>query len=346
MSNESPSTSQQNISSTTESLPPPPNHESDSMMTASATTVFDSGRSDDSGASVSRRLDGYLNEFDNRVPDSKKPLHGKECVCLECITILNVDGNDSPDLSSSGESEDLSPATQASSQALAKAQVAVDDNEKVATRDRAAPSNGQHLADGLPHEPLPGPSRVTHWSHIPSASRENPKFPQKSKARVPTLNEVLATGSPHSNQSSMSNGDDAVDNFLASVEERKKTQAQTKAQDKDGLCDFLELSVNIEDLSDMTDSEDERYENRVRTGWFSDPATNTSCDSTDYSDEDDLRNFFIDGGRDECDRARTNAILGREPRPEHDDLSIALDDSDENEPDSNRSVSIFFPAEA
>ncbi len=353
MSNEGPSLDDPplSMSSTTDSLPPNDFlNEADSFLTASATTEFDSGRTNDSGASVSRTLEGYTNELDNHVPHSQKPLHGEQCVCLKCIKILNVDGNESPsDLSSSSES-DVCQQSQASAQALNQPQAATSQNNKeqdVVVRNKSRRVNNPSRDDGLPMEPLPGPSRVTCWSDIPSPKRKNPPFPEKAKSRHPNLDEVIGCGSPKSSNQGDSEGEDDVDQFLKSVQSNTNNnapegEAQAKARDGE-VCDFLDVSVDIDDLSDMTESEDELFENRVRTGWASDSVTNTTCDSTDYSDDDDLRNFFVDGGRTERDRAKTDAIIGREQRPEYDDLSIALDDEsfeEHSNSDSSLSVSI------
>ena len=308
------------------------NNELDSGLTASVTTVFDSGRSGDSGASVSRKMDDYVVEFDNRIPDSKEPLHGPSCVCLHCINKFpNLDGNDSPsDLDSSQAGSDDDHAT-TQAQARQKAQVKVvsqqqaDDEANIETQILSDLPTSERR-DGLLDDPLPGPSRMTPWSNIATVKKPAIMFPEKCKPRVKEVSEILGDKSTSSEASTI-RGEDEVDKFLESVPDELEAEARAKARE-DSICSFLEISRDIEELSDMTESEDEREPLRVRTGWDSDSLTNSSCDSTDYSDEDDLRNFFIDGGREDIERARTDAILGHEPRPNAGNLSIALDDSD------------------
>ncbi len=318
----------------------------DSGLTPSVTTIFDSGRSDDSGASTSRKLSNHLVELDKMIADAENELHGTNCVCHRCIHILNVDGNDSPDISteSSAEGQDDLPEARASARVVAQDSNAplskqADINEGNIETQMPLASNGNQTS-GLGFEPIAGGS----GEKMANVVRESKKTKTWNEKPARRAKGHLAAQEALKIMDDMSDGSDAdaepdennIASLLRNIDEKIEFVVRESAHDKVG-------SDNASDNSDHEASDlEERYRKRgprVRRSWDSDSETTTSCDETDYSDEEDLRNFFAEANGTDLRRAKDHPLLGKEPR-DYDDLvdinnTIELDStSDEDRPGS------------
>ncbi len=313
-------------------------HSKDSGLTPSATTVFDSGRSDDSGASTSRRLENHLTQLDNMIAEASAPMHGPSCVCLKCIRILNVDGNDSPDLSSDEEPSAVflssRQGTAAQDEARPKAQDIVnradDVDESTVETQMPVHSARDNMTSGLPFEPVAGGSRAAAKTRVTNDGNNvrpwNFKESHVQKAQRQAVKSLeIVMNSSDDEDSEDSNGSIAA--ILRRIDERIPSVAQAAAAD---------LARGQDDDDGLSsDSENEARPTgrlpRVRRSWDSDSETTTDCDETDYSDEDDVRNFFVNNGIQDLERAKTNPITGHEQRRRRDpNDTIDLDSSRED----------------
>ncbi len=293
-------------------------HNSDSGLTPSATTVFDSGRSDDSGASTSRKLEHHLTTLDNMIADAQEPLHGPSCVCLKCIRILNVDGNDSPDFSSDDDLNEasavfLSARQRTAAQDEAQSKAATDTNEQdesnietqlIVADDRTEANSG------LPFEPRAGCSRhaaIPHAQRNEAAVGGKPWCFKESKVKKVQRQALKSLQIAMDNDDGSDDSDNSIGQILRRIDERIPNVAEAVAREE----------AQDDELS--SDSENELHASakwpRVRRSWDSDSETTTDCDETDYSDEDDVRNFFVNFGNDDLERAKSNPITGHEQRP-------------------------------
>ena len=227
-------------------------------------------------------------------------------------------------------------------EAAAKGDSQVDIATQMPARDEAdVVTQMPSRQDGLEQEPLPGPSRATVWDNINIKNQqqsEKSNFPPCKPCR---RSKSLGYGPGPISDQSIQGLKENLHNFLSSVDGILEGEAQDQAH----APSSNEPNSGDDDYLSSTDDEvrqDERAP-RVRRSWDSDSETTSSCDSTDYSDEDDLRNFFVNGGRDDLERAKTDAILGPEPRSSDIEHSFVVEDSDENDDDPVRLKLWLYP---
>ncbi len=271
------------------------------------------------------------------IADAENKLHGTTCVCHKCIQILNVDGNDSPDISaeSSAASQDDRPEARPSARLLARATAdkqcqETHDNE-MNLETQMPVRMGGNPTSGLDFEPTAGGSGQSKPANVCQAKKKtawNEKVAKSKKGQL-AAERALNILDTISNASDDEADDNSIARLLHDIDENIQFVVRDSASD---------VAEN-DDGSDHEASDlEEAYQNRrprVRRSWDSDSETTTSCDETDYSDAEDLRNFFADADGNDLRRAKDHPLLGKEPK-DYDDMvefndTIQLDSSDDED---------------
>ncbi len=314
--------------------------------TNSETTGFSSGRSSDSGACLRRTPEDRLNDFDDDIPPvDPAPAHGQECSCIRCYTIMNVDGANSTTDTEADEPEEPDnvrdrgkqvPKVKANlprdlpvdgtyaslmrlTNSIDPAWIELEAREKAVNAkvaELAAPSQ-ENMPESSVSDPGPSTSGLRN-------SRTGPRYitPAKNSARNERFRKRLrpCVELLDERPKSKVNRRQALARCLvlsSDTEEEDNPQEPPPPepdQQADGEADAqppvaAEVVIGEVDRSkgvEVDDPKDRAF--RVRNFNGSD-TDDTERDSTDYSDDEDLRNFFADSRHRAV--AESNVWLGK-----------------------------------
>ena len=346
----------------------------DSALTLSMTTLLSSGRSDDSGADVAK-LDDKISYVSPILPTG--PSHGPTCHCLKCITIMQVDGNNElSDSDSSTSHQEASKvflsskqgkqsglsveaaaqsgpstsqaATQAEAQCEAPRRARSSESRTCHDEDSFSVDEadietqlpaGHPRANRAQHadEPVPGPSALAKQAPKQKLADRLEKDLEKANWRIRRMRDaILDTIDVMAEDSDESH--DLADTETSPTRPSDRTRDKTQ-----------DTVPTVTDLSDLSDIEVDNCGRcpRVRKNLFGSESTiSTDMDSTDYSDDEDIRNFFMEDSARERFRAKNNPLFAkekREPKPKPDTTEDILEmlDSDHGKEVDNVSFMSF-----
>ncbi len=315
---------------------------------SSTTSVFSSGRSNDSGACVRAKCEDEMTELDNVVPMvDDPPDHGPLCSCVKCYRILQVDGADSTtdteeDAPSAVYPSDSAgkkvnkvkkgnlprdPPVDGSYASLLKLTNSIDPawlvleaREKKKAEQEVAPAVGEPSPGGPVSQSTsdPGPStsglrnKRTGPRYVTPGknSARNERFRKRLRPCVELLDErpksKAARRAALARCLVLSSDTEAEDDPPLLEAANANEPAAVVAEDQAAATEDVIVPVDRSKGVEVDDPKDKIY--RVRN-WNGSDTEASDGESTDYSDTEDLRNFFADVRHAAV--AETNVILGK-----------------------------------